>query len=113
MDELQEIHLPLARGEIDATIVVDAAGLAGDLLELAIQVEGVFLEPRDIGIGVERGDAAADTRSSPRSARSSPGARRPTNDLGEVVEHRASDHLLPDHHRAPLILILVLSRHYG
>ena len=58
MDELEEIHLPVARREVDAAIVVDAAGLAGDRLELAIEVEGVFLQLRDVGVRVERRDAA-------------------------------------------------------
>ena len=50
MDEPQEVHLAVAGREIDAAIVVDAAGLAGDRLELAIEVERVFLQPRDVGV---------------------------------------------------------------
>ena len=50
----QEVHPDLGVGEHQATGQVDRAVLAGDPLDLLVQLDRVLLEPRDVGIAVER-----------------------------------------------------------
>ncbi len=44
-DELQAVEFALGRGEHQAAVRVQAAGLAGELLDLAVEVDGVLLQP--------------------------------------------------------------------
>src|SRR6202030_2678770 len=37
---------------------MDAAGLAGDLLDLLVEIDGVLLQLRDVGVAVDRVHAA-------------------------------------------------------
>jgi hypothetical protein len=72
--------------------MVNAAGLVGDALQLAIEIEGVFLQLRDVGVRIQRGDAA---RRMPGGARGQlvlveQHQVRPA-DLRQMIQHRDAD----------------------
>ena len=85
-------------GEHDPAGQVDAAGLPRDVLELAVQADGVVLELGDVGVAVERVHAA---RRMPAGAGGQLVALEqhdvPPAELGQVVEHAAPDHAATDH----------------
>src|SRR3546814_13931002 len=76
---------------------VDAAGLAGDRLDLLVEVDGVSLQLGDVGIAVEGVHAA-------RGVPGRPGgelAALPQHDvapagLGQMIEHAAADNAAAD-----------------
>ena len=76
---------------------MDAAGLSGGLFDLLVDLEGVVLELRDVGVGVERVHAA---RRVPGRAGSELGAFEQGHVfpavLGEVVKDAATDHASAD-----------------
>ena len=77
--------------------MVKTAGQARDLLEFAIEADGVALQGRDVGIGVQRVEAA---RRMPRRARCQVRALD-EHDIGpaelrQVVEDTASDNAAAD-----------------
>jgi hypothetical protein len=96
---LEEVHAFGGVRDGQAADVVQAAGLAADLLELLVELDGVALERRDVGIGVEGVEAAGGV---PGRAR---GQLRALDQhdvapavLGQVIEHAAADHAAADHH---------------
>ena len=95
---------PLGRvGQHHAAGHVDAAVLAGDPLDLGVQLGGVALQAGHVGIAVEGVHAA---RAVPGGAGGELGALHqhhvvPTR-LGEVVEHAGAHHSPADHHHPGL-----------
>ena len=89
---------PLRRaGEHQTAGDVQAAGLSGDLLELLVEVDGVLLELRDVGVAVDRVHAAGGVPGRPG------GEFRALDEqdiaparLGEVVEHAHAHHAAAD-----------------
>ncbi len=69
----QEVHPLGAVGHHHAAGQVQAAGLAGDLLELAVEPDGVGLELGDVGVAVQGVEAAGGVPG--RARRSAPSAR--------------------------------------
>ena len=57
-DQFQTVELALRRREHEAPVRMQSARLAGQRLNLAIQVDRVLLQPRDVGLAVERMHAA-------------------------------------------------------
>ena len=95
---LEEVEAIRVRCEGESTHVMQSAGLAGELLELAIEPDGVALQRGHVGIRVQGVEAA---RRVPRRARSQLGALDEHHvapaEPGEVIEHAAPDHPAPDH----------------
>ena len=97
MRHLQPVE-PVAGGyEHDAARQVHARRLAGHLLDLAIEIDRVFLELRDVGVAVERVKAAGGVPRGPR------GQHVPLDEkdvadaaLRQVVEDRTSDDAAAD-----------------
>ena len=98
-----------------AADVVEPAGLAGDLLQLAVEADGVALERRHVGVAVQRVEAP---RGVPGRARGQLRALQQHHvgpaELGEMVEHRASDDAAADHgdasggsHGVPALVVRV------
>ena len=58
MGGFQPVHAIGRVGQYDAAGQVDAAGLAGDFLDLPVQLDRVALERGDVGIAVQRVHAA-------------------------------------------------------
>ena len=54
----QEVHPVLGVGQHQPAAQVDGAALAGDLLDLLVEVDGVLLEPRDVRVAVQGVHAA-------------------------------------------------------
>jgi hypothetical protein len=78
---------------------VHAAGLAGYLLDLLVEADGVLLQLGDIGIAVHRVHAA---RGMPGRARGELGAFDeqhvlPTR-LGQMIQNTGADDAAADHH---------------
>ena len=48
----------LGGGQINAAGAVNAAGLARELFQLLVEIDRVALQPRDVGIGIDRVDDA-------------------------------------------------------
>ena len=71
--EPQEVHPLRAAGQHHAAGQVQAAGLAGQLLELAVERDGVGLQLGDVGVAVQRVEPAR--RVPGRARRSAPSAR--------------------------------------
>ena len=102
-DQVQRIHLALVCGQHQPAVRVQPAGQAREVLELAVEVDGVFLQARDVGVAVEGVHAAGGV----------PGGAggefalldqhhvRPA-DLGQMVENADPDDAAPDHHRTCL-----------
>ena len=57
-DQLQAVESPCVAASMRPPLWMQPAGLAGQRLDLAVEVDGVFLQPRDIGLAVERVHAA-------------------------------------------------------
>jgi hypothetical protein len=97
MGHLEPFH-PLRRiGEHQPTRPVQAAGLAGQLLQLVIEPDGIALQLGDIGIAVQRMEAAG---SMPGRAGGQLIAFQQHDiapaGLGQMIEHAAPDHAAPD-----------------
>ena len=99
-DQVQRIHLALVGGQHQAAVRVQAAGLAGQRLELAIEVDRVFLQARDVGVAVERVHAAGRVpgRAGGQLALLEQHDVGPA-DLGQMVEDADPDDAAADHHR--------------
>ena len=94
----QEVEALPGGGDGNAAHVVQAAGLAGQRLQLAVEGDGVALQRGHVGVRVEGVEAA---RGMPGRARGELGALdehhvAPAR-AGEVVEHAAPDHAAADH----------------
>ena len=93
----QEVHADLGVGEHQPAGQVDRAVLAGDALDLLVQLDRVLLEPRDVRVAVERVHPA---RGVPRAA----GRQLATLDehdvgpagLRQVVQDARADHAPTD-----------------
>src|SRR3984957_1861496 len=96
-DELQTVEFALRRREHEAAVRMQPAGLAGQRLDLAIQVNRIFLQPRDIRLAVE----------GVHPARRMPGGTRGQfalfdehdvgpADLGQVIERACARHAATD-----------------
>ena len=94
----QEVQAVLGSGDGEAAHVVQAAGLSGQLLELAVEGDGVALQRGHVGVRVEGVEAA---RGVPGRARGELGSLDQDHvapaRAGEVVEHAAPDHPAADH----------------
>jgi hypothetical protein len=53
-DQLQAVEFALRRGQHQAPVRMQSARLAGQLLDLAVEVDRVLLQPRDVRLAVER-----------------------------------------------------------
>ena len=96
---LQPIE-PLARaGEHHPAGDVHAAGLAGDLLDFLVELDGVLLQLRDVRIAVDRVHAAGRV---PGRARRQLRALHQQHvfpaRLGQVIEDAGADDAAADHH---------------
>ena len=84
-------------GEGQAADVVQAAGLAADLLQLLVEADGVALERGHVGVGVQGVEAA---RRVPGRARGQLVALDQDDvapaELGQVIEHAAADDAAAD-----------------
>ena len=84
-------------GDVDAAGHVQADVLAGLRLDLAIETDGVVLQRRDVGIGIERMETR---RRVPGRTGGQFGALDQRDvgpaELRQVVEHRGADHATPD-----------------
>ena len=94
---LEIVEALRSRGQIDAARAMDAAGLAGERLQFLVELDGVALQARDVGVGV---DGMNDARRMPGRARRQflPFQQHhvlPPH-LGEVIEDGAADHASPD-----------------
>src|SRR5262249_19036656 len=87
-DELETVELALSRGEHQAAVGMQRARLTGERLDLAIQVDGVLLQARDVRFAVERVHAAGRVprRAGRQLALFDEERIRPA-DLGEVIQH--------------------------
>ncbi len=94
----QEVEALLGGGDGDAAHVVQAAGLAGQRLELPVEGDRVALQRGHVGVRIEGVEAA---RGVPGRARGELGALDEDHvapaRAGEVVEHAAPDHPAADH----------------
>src|SRR4029078_7936996 len=92
-------HALLAIGEHEAAGAMEAAGLAGDLLELVIEGDRVAWQLLHVGIAVERVEAA---RRVPGRARCQLVALDQhdilPSSLGEMIEDAATDDAAADHY---------------
>ena len=95
---LEEVEAVRVRCEGEPAHVVEPARLAGELLQLAVEPDGVALERRHVGVGVQGVEAA---RGVPGRAGGELGAldkhRVAPAEPGEVIEHAAPDHPAADH----------------
>ena len=84
-------------GHVDAAGHVQADVLAGLGLDLAVELDGVVLQRRDVGIGVERMETG---RRVPGRTGGQFGALDQRHiapaELRQMVEHRGADHATPD-----------------
>jgi hypothetical protein len=98
-DELQAVELARSGGQHQAAVRVQPAGLARDGLDLAIQVDRVLLQPRDVGLAVEGVHAAGRV---PGRARGELALLEEQHvgpaDLREVVEQARPHDAPTDHH---------------
>ena len=86
-------------GDVDAAGHVQADRLAALLLELLVEVDRIGLQGRDVGVGVERVEAARPrARSSPRSARCARSAPRRSSRAWPGDRARGADHAAADDH---------------
>ena len=101
--EPEVVHALGVAGHHHAAGQMQPAGLARELLELAVERDGIGLELRDVGIAVQGVEAP---RRVPRRARGQLGAFDQHHvapaGLGQMVEHRAADHAAADHHHPGL-----------
>ena len=78
--------------------VMQAAGLAADLFQLLVELDGVALQRRHVGVGIEGVEAAGRV---PGRARGQLGTLDQHHvlpaELGQVIEHAAPDHAAADH----------------
>ena len=95
---LEEVEAVRVRCEGEPAHVMQSARLAGELLELAIEPDGVALEGRHVGVRVQGVEAAGGV---PGRAGGELGALDEHHvapaEPGEVVEHAAPDHPAADH----------------
>ncbi len=98
-DELQAVELAGRRREHQAAVRVQPAGLARDGLDLAIQIDGVLLQPRDVGLAVEGVHAAGRVpgRAGGELALLEQQQVGPA-DLRQVVEHARAHYPTTDDH---------------
>ena len=98
LGHLQPVEALGRAGEHDAAGDVHAAGLAGDLLDLLVELDRVLLQLRDVRVAVDRVHAA---RRVPGRARGQLGALDQHHvlpaRLGQVVEHARAHHATADH----------------
>jgi hypothetical protein len=95
---LQEVDPVVGAGQQHAARQVEAAGLAGDLLDLLVELDRVLLQFGDVGVAVDGVEAAG-------RVPGRPGGELRTLDqhhvlparLGQVIEHAAPDHAAADH----------------
>jgi hypothetical protein len=94
---LEVVHALGRRGDGQAADVVQAAGLAADLLDLLVEPDGVALQGSHIRIGVQGVEATG------RVPRGPGGEFRALDqddvlpaELGEMIEDAASDHAAAD-----------------
>ena len=107
VDHLQPVESLLAVGQNHATREVQAAVLARDLLDLAIQLDRVLLQAGDVGVAVQGVERPGGVPGRPRGQlppfeQHDIGPAR----LGEVVQHAAPDHATADHHHLGCVLHL-------
>jgi hypothetical protein len=103
LEDAHGLHLFLAAAEHEAAGVVEPAGLAALLLQLGIELEGIFVDLRDRLRPRDREEAA---RRVPGRARRELLALdehhvRPAR-LRQVVEHATAGHTAADHHHLRL-----------
>ncbi len=100
MGHLEPLHALLSVGQHQAAGAVQAAGLAGDLLQLVIEPDGVALQLGDVGVAVQRVEAAGGVpgRAGGQLVAFDQHDVAPPR-LGQVVEHAAADDPAADHHR--------------
>ena len=95
---LEEVEPVRVCREGESPDVVQPAGLAGELLQLAIEADGVALQRGHVGVRVQGVEAA---RRVPGRARGQLGALDEHHvapaEAGEVIEHAAPDHPAADH----------------
>ena len=96
-DQLQAVEFALRGRQHQAAIRMQPAGLAGQRLDLAIEVDRVLLQPRDVRLAVERVHAAGRV---PGRARGQLALLEQQHvgpaDLGEVIEHAGTDDAATD-----------------
>jgi hypothetical protein len=96
--EPEPVHPLLGVGQQQAAGEVDAAVDAGDALDLVVELDGVLLQRRHVGVTVEGVHA---TGGVPRRARRQLRALEEHGvgdpGLGQVVEHAGPDHASTDH----------------
>ena len=98
MHELEIVEDLVGGGDHHVAGGMDAAALAGDRLDLAVEIDRVFLQLGDVGVGVVGVDAG---RGVPGRARGQlvlleQGDVGPA-ELGQVVEHAGPDDAAADH----------------
>ncbi len=96
---LQPVEPLLRAREVEAAGDMHAAGLAGDRLDLLVEVDRILLQLGDVGIAVQRMHAA---RRVPGRARRQFGALDQHDvfpaAFGEMIEHARADDAAADHH---------------
>ncbi len=99
-DQPETIELPLVRRQHQAAVRVQAARLPRERLDLAVQVDGVLLQPRDVGLAVEGMHAAGRMpgRAGGQFALLDQQYVVPA-DLRQVIEHAGADHAATDDDR--------------
>ena len=100
-DQFQAVEFAGRCRQHQAAVGMQAAGLAGQRLDLAIQIDGVFLQPRDIGLAVEGVHAAGRVpgRTGRQFALLDQQQVGPA-DLRQVIEHAGAHHAAADDHRS-------------
>ena len=96
-DEAQAVELALVGGEHQTAVGVQTARLPGERLDLAVQVDGVFLQTRDVRFAVEGVHAAGGVpgRAGRELALLQQQHVTPAG-LGQVVEHARAHHAAAD-----------------
>ena len=94
---LEEIEAFRRLGERDAADVMQAAGLAGDFLELAVEPNRVALQRRHVGIRVQRMKTAGRVPGrARRQLRAFDQQHVPDTEFRQVVDDAATDHATTD-----------------
>jgi hypothetical protein len=99
LGHLQEVQPGGRVRQHEAARHVDAAGLAGNRLDLLVEVDGVGLQLGDVGIAVQGVHAAGGVPGRPRGQFAALQQHHvaPAG-LGQVVKHAAADDPAADHH---------------
>ena len=99
MRHFQPVPTILVGNQHDAAGQMNAGGLAGNFLNLLVEIDGIFLQLRHIGITVQRMEPA---RRMPGGARGEHIALQQHHifppPLGEVIEHAGTDNTAADDH---------------